>query len=281
LYRGLKIAVAVAAFNEEGFVREVVSTIPSYVDRIYVVDDASTDTTADILAQLNDPRLRVLTHEENRGVGAANATAFQAALTEGAAIVATLAGDGQMDPSILHEFLDPIVEGHAEYTKGDRFSNPDNRCGMPRHRVLGTHVLNWLTRIASGYRHIDDAQGGYTALAASILRDLDYDRLAKSRYAYENEVLVQLHVAGARVISVSHPARYRGEKSSLRLAPFILHTSLVLLKGLAWRLRLEGRRKGQRQETVSLGPEATCPFIRPLQTSASITRPLIERDAHN
>ena len=241
MYRHRRIAVAIAAYNEEDFVADVVSTIPQYVDAVYVVDDASTDNTAAVLQKLTDSRLRVLTHDRNRGVGAAFTTAFQAALAEGADIVATMAGDGQMDPQILHLFLDPMVDEYAEYTKGDRFSNPIHRRGMPRHRVLGTQVLNRLTRIASGYGHIGDAQAGYTACDARVLQRMNLAELSRSGYAFENLILIQLHAIRARVLNISHPARYGKEQSSLRLLPFIVHASLVLTHGFLWRLITEAR----------------------------------------
>ncbi|MFW6103138.1 MAG: glycosyltransferase family 2 protein [Chloroflexota bacterium] len=277
MYRRKRIAVAVPAYNEEGFVADVVSTIPSYVDAIYVVDDASTDNTATVLGQLTDSRLTVLTHDRNRGVGAAFATAFRAALDEGADIVATMAGDGQMDPQILHLFLDPIIDGSADCTKGDRFSNPIHKQGMPRHRVIGTHVLNQLTRIASGYGHIADAQGGYTACNAYVLRQLGMLQLSRSGYAFENLFLIQLRTVRARVLNIPHPARYGNEQSTLRLLPFIVRTSLVLLQGLAGRLVTEAR-AGVQQVTTPVLNDPLCPgHYPPVAHAAAIRTTLPER----
>jgi glycosyltransferase involved in cell wall biosynthesis len=239
MYGGKRIGVAVAAFNEEAFVGEVIATMPDFVDRIYVVDDASTDSTAKVLGRLEHPRLRVIRHSRNGGVGAANASAFVAALIDGMDVVATMAGDGQMDPNILHMFLDPIVNGCADYTKGDRLTNPDHRRGMPAHRVLGTFILNLATRTASGYGHVRDAQGGYTAIHSAVLNDLDMIRLSRSRYAYENEILIQLHARGARMVNIPHPARYGGEKSTLHIIPFIAQVTADLLTGYIWRLHRE------------------------------------------
>ncbi len=252
MYRRTRIAVAIAAYNEQDLVADVVSTLPSYVDAIYVVDDASTDNTAMVLRQLTDSRLTVLTHDRNRGVGAAFTTAFRAALDENADIVATMAGDGQMDPRILHLFLDPIVDGKADCTKGDRFSNPVHRQGMPRHRVFGTHLLNCLTRVSSGYRHIADAQDGYTACNACALRQLDLPELSRSGYAFENLFLIQLRAVRARVLNVPHPARYGNEQSTLRLLPFIVRTSVVLLQGFVGRLVTGARADIQRGATATL-----------------------------
>lgn len=237
LYKGKRIGVVVPAYNEERFIAQVVLTVPEFVDRIYAVDDASTDGTGAVLRRLERSvaRLRVITHETNKGVGGAIVSGHKAALAEGMDVVAVMAGDGQMDPAILHRIIDPVVEGRADFAKGDRLSVREHRRGMSAWRCFGNFILTYLTRIASGYWHVVDPQNGYTAISREFLQRLDLDGLEKG-FAFENDVLVKLNVLGARVVDVPHPARYGKERSKIRYGSYIVNTSWALLKLFLWRL---------------------------------------------
>ena len=101
MLEGQSIAVVVPAHNEEGLITATLQGIPSFVDRIYVVDDASTDATAERARSVDDPRVEVIVHPENRGVGAAIVTGYKRALAERMDATAVMAGDNQMDPDEL------------------------------------------------------------------------------------------------------------------------------------------------------------------------------------
>ncbi|HEY9247224.1 MAG TPA: glycosyltransferase family 2 protein, partial [Candidatus Methanoperedens sp.] len=118
--KGRNISVVVPAYNEELLIEETIRGIPEYVKRIYVIDDGSTDRTPDILKGITDTRVVSVRHERNRGVGAAIVTGYKLALEDGVDIVAVMAGDNQMDPEQLPRLLKPIIEGRADYTKGNR-----------------------------------------------------------------------------------------------------------------------------------------------------------------
>ncbi|HGE70738.1 TPA: glycosyltransferase family 2 protein [Candidatus Poribacteria bacterium] len=237
MYKNKKIGVVIPAYNEEKFIGCVIKTIPQFVDRIYVVNDASTDSTLGIALEMSkrDGRVAVINRQIRGGVGAAIASGHIRALKEEMDIVAVMAGDGQMDPAILSKIIDPVAEGRAEYAKGDRISNPENRKGMPKWRLFGNLILTLLTRFVSGYWDVSDPQNGYTALSTSALRKLDLGNIEKG-FAFENDMLVKLNVVGARVVDVPHPAIYRGQNSKIRYYHFILSTSWVLLKDLIWRI---------------------------------------------
>lgn len=235
MYRDKKIGVVTAAFNEERFIREVVETTPPFVDRIYVTNDASTDSTGDILGCMNDRRLVVITHSKRMGAGAATLSGYKKACEEKIDVVAVMAGDGQMDPALLDKIVDPVVEGKADYSKGDRLSIGKNLKGMPAWRALGNFILTYLTKIASGYWHIVDPQNGYTAISREVLEKIDLDKIAKG-YCFENSLLVKLNVLNARVVNVPIPARYRGEKSKIKYPSFIVNTSWLLVRDFLWRI---------------------------------------------
>jgi len=246
MYKGNKIAVVVPAYNEEKFIASVITTIPDFVDKIYVVNDASTDNTLEIVSRLagENTKLTIINREKRGGVGAAIISGHKEALKDNIDAVAIMAGDGQMEPSLLHKILNPIVEGKADYAKGDRLSTPQYKRGMTAWRAFGNFLLTHLTRIASGYHHISDPQDGYTAISTKTLQKLDLDRIEEG-FAFENDMLVKLNIIGARVIDIPHPAVYRGQRSKIKYPRFIVKTSWLLLKDFLWRLKVKYLTRGE------------------------------------
>jgi glycosyltransferase involved in cell wall biosynthesis len=231
---GARVAVVVPAHDEARFVGRVIGRMPAFVDRVLVVDDASTDGTAEACRAAGDPRVRLVRHERNLGVGAAIATGYREARRAGADVVAVMAGDDQMHPDDLERLLLPVVRGEVGYTKGDRLHHPDAARVMPWARRLGTLVLGWLTRLALGARSLSDSQCGYTAISARAIGELDLDRLWP-RFGYPNDLLGQLASAGVSFADVVVRPVYQGERSELgaRHVPIILW----LIARTAWRTR--------------------------------------------
>ncbi len=244
MYKDKKIGVVVPAYNEEKFIAGVLNGVPALVDRIYAVNDASTDNTLAIIKDVakRNNRVVLIDRKKNGGVGASIISGHKRALQDDIDVIAIMAGDGQMDPEILKAMLQPVVEGKADYAKGNRLSKKEHRQEMPLFRRFGNFLLTALTRIASGYWHISDPQNGYTAISRVILRKLDLDRIVTG-FAFENDMLVKLNVAGARVVDIPHAAVYRGQKSKIRYSKFILHTSWVLLKDFFWRVWMKTTRR--------------------------------------
>jgi glycosyltransferase involved in cell wall biosynthesis len=236
MYRGRSIGVIVPAFNEEMLISKVIETMPDYIDKIYVIDDGSTDKTFVTVTRFsNDPRLKVTRHLNNKGVGAAIITGYKHAINDEMDIVAVMAGDNQMDPMQLYKLLDPLVECTADYSKGDRLSIPELTKGMSRWRKFGNTILTKLTRISSGYWNIQDPQNGFTAISQEALNRLDLDKVYP-RYGYCNDLLAKLNVLNARVKDVQIPARYGQEKSKIKYENYIRKVSFLLLKNFFWRI---------------------------------------------
>lgn len=235
VYRGRRIGVAVPAYNECLLIGDTLKTMPDFVDRIYVVDDASTDNTFELVKAMVDCRIIALHHEVNGGVGAAVVTAYKQALSEEMDITAVMAGDNQMDPAYLPHLIDPIVEGIADFTKGDRLANRNLRTGMSPWRLLGNIILTHLTRIASGYWRIRDPQNGYVAISRRALSFLDLDSVYRG-FAFENDLLVKLNVQYVNVVNVPIPARYGRETSKIKYGPFIVKTAAYLMRAFIWRI---------------------------------------------
>jgi glycosyltransferase involved in cell wall biosynthesis len=215
---GHEIVVVVPAFEEAPRIGRVIGTMPPFVDRIVVVDDASHDATADAARRAGDARVEVVVHGENRGVGAAIVTGYRRTLdvvSDPRAAIAVMAGDGQMHPDDLASLVGPIVHGEADYAKGDRFAWSDAARAMPLQRRVGGRVFSWLTTHAIGVA-ISDSQCGYTALSRAACARLDLDTLWPG-YGYPNDLLSQLALRGMRIAHVPVRAVYADEISRLRL----------------------------------------------------------------
>ena len=236
---GKRVAVVVPAHDEEKLIETTLRGVPAFVDRIYVVDDASRDATSERARALAvaDGRLEVISHERNQGVGGAIVSGYRRALEERIDVTCVMAADNQMDPADLEAIAGPVARGEVEYAKANRLVSGQAWLLIPRHRYLGNAVLSLLTKIASGYWHVADSQSGYTALALRTLEQLELDRLYRG-YGFPNDVLVHLNVWKARVRDVpSRPVYGVGERSGIRLRKVIPRISWLLLKGFFWRLR--------------------------------------------
>jgi len=154
LFEGAKIGVVVPCYNEEVLIAQVIETMPDFVDRIYVVDDRSTDNTVNTVQRFveqSPERVKLIQHKENQGVGGAIATGYKAALAEQIDVAAVMAGDAQMDPADLSALVQPVVRDECDYAKGNRLFTGDAWRIIPRVRYLGNSVISLLTKIASGY----------------------------------------------------------------------------------------------------------------------------------
>lgn len=238
MYKNHRIGVVIPAHNEELFIGEVIDTLPDFIDKIIVTDDGSTDRTSNILAEITNQKLIVITHERNRGSGAAIISGYKKACEIDVDVIATMDGDGQMDPAILNNILDPVVEERADYAKGNRLSTSEDRQAMPKFRCFGNYILTFLTRVASGYWGINDPQCGYTAISSLMLQKLDLHRLHEG-WPFLNDMLIKLHVLGARVTCIPIRAQYGKERSHIKYPNFIANTSWLLLSGYLWRIRSE------------------------------------------
>jgi glycosyltransferase involved in cell wall biosynthesis len=234
---GKTVAVVIPAYDEEALVGATIAGVPGFVDRIIVVDDCSTDGTAAAVEALQDPRVDLVRHERNAGVGAAIVTGYKRARDQGIDVTAVMAADNQMDPDDLETLVAPVARGEVDYAKANRLFTGQAWQLIPRYRYLGNAVLSLLTKIASGYWHVADSQTGYTAISRQYLELLDLDRIYQ-RYGFPNDMLVHLNVWNARVRDYpSRPIYNVGERSGIRLRKVVPRISWLLVKGFFWRMR--------------------------------------------
>ena len=237
MLEGKTVAVVVPAHDEEALVGTTLGGIPAFVDRVIVVDDGSSDATAERARSFGDERVEVIEHERNRGVGAAIVTGYRRALELHADVVCVMAADNQMDPADLVTLVQPVARGELDYAKANRLFTGQAWDLIPRTRYLGNAVLSLLTKVASGYWHVADSQSGYTAIAAPMLAQLDLDRVYAG-YGFPNDLLVHLNVWNARVRDFqSRPVYGVGERSGIRYRRVVPRISWLLLRGFFWRLR--------------------------------------------
>ncbi|MBN2248046.1 MAG: glycosyltransferase family 2 protein [Coriobacteriia bacterium] len=239
MYRDMSVGVVVPCHNEARLIGSVIDTMPDYVDRIIVVDDVSSDDTAAIVgsyAERMPEKVRLIRHDRNGGVGAAIVTGYKAAVEEGLAMTAVMAGDAQMDPGDLASLLDPIVEGRCDYSKGNRLFTGDAWRVIPKVRYLGNSALSLMTKIASGYWHVADSQTGYCVATHEALATIDLDGLYP-RYGFPNDMLVQLNIYNFRVLDIPvQPVYDVGEKSGIRLWKVIPTLSWLLFRRFWFRM---------------------------------------------
>jgi len=235
-----KIAVVVPAYNESALIGRVIQTMPAYVDRIYVVDDKSRDNTVakvkNHIKRKDRKGVTLIRLEKNSGVGAAIVHGYRQASMDGMHVVAVMAGDAQMDPEDLGHILDPVINGKADYVKGNRLFTGEAWKIIPKHRYLGNAFLSLLTKISSGYWHLSDSQTGFTAISAETIRLLPLERLYP-RYGYPNHILAMLNVYNQRVEDMPvRPVYNVGERSGIKLWRVIPSLSWLLFKNFIWRM---------------------------------------------
>jgi glycosyltransferase involved in cell wall biosynthesis len=209
---GSRVAVIVPAYREERLIARMLARVPSFVDAVYVVDDASPDDTLAAVRRVADPRIQPLLHARNRGVGAAIVTGYRRALADGHDVLCVMAGDDQMHPDDLEPLVRAVQAG-ADYAKGNRFAHAE-AARMPLARRLGGELLSALTRLTSGL-DVSDSQCGFTALSAPAARRLPLDALWP-RYGYPNDLLLLLARERLSVVEVPVRPVYADEASGLR-----------------------------------------------------------------
>lgn len=236
MYKGLTVAVVVPAYNEEKLIARTITTMPALVDRIFVVDDASTDATAERVRDVGDDRVELVTHARNTGVGGAILDGHKRAIETGADVSVVMAGDAQMDPARLPDLLDPIAEDGCEFTKANRFFDFGSYEGMPKARIAGNILVSFLAKMATGYWHLFDPLNGYTATRSTALQRLPLDDIAQD-YSFEVDYLVRLNILSVRARDLPVPAVYGEEVSRIKLPRASVGLVWEMFKGF-WRRML-------------------------------------------
>jgi len=235
-HKRARIAVVIPCYRVVSHILDVLSRIGPEVERIYCVDDACPEGSGSFIAKhCDDPRVQVLCHAHNEGVGAACITGFKQALADGADVIVKIDGDGQMDPAFLPRIVAPILAGRADYSKGNRFINLETIHSMPFVRVFGNAALSFIAKLSSGYWNIFDPTNGYVAIHAAVLRELALHKL-HHRFFFESDLLFRLNTVGAVVEDVPMTAKYADERSNLSVLRVLLPFLLLHLRNAVKRI---------------------------------------------
>ncbi|TYT75827.1 glycosyltransferase family 2 protein [Desulfobotulus mexicanus] len=239
MYKDKTIGVVIPAHNEETQIGKVIETMPDFVDHIIIVDDCSTDNTTQVIRQYQDKssHITLISHETNKGVGGAMATAYKCARDMNLDIAVRMDGDGQMDPEDMPALLDPLASGQADYSKGNRLFTGEAYKKIPKVRYFGNAFLSLFTKIASGYWHVADSQSGYTAINHKALKTIDWDQMYPW-YGQPNDVLVRLNVNELKVCDVPVTPVYGvGEKSGMKIRKVVFTIGWLLIRLFFWRMK--------------------------------------------
>ncbi|NCB85575.1 MAG: glycosyltransferase family 2 protein [Bacteroidia bacterium] len=216
-----KIAVIIPCYKVSNYISDVLSLIGPEVDRIYIVDDSCPEKTANIVEKyFQEDRITVIRHERNQGVGGAVISGYKAAIDDEMEILVKIDGDGQMDPRLVLNFIIPIANGEADYTKGNRFFDLEELRSMPKMRLFGNAVLSLMSKLSSGYWNLFDPTNGYTAIHVDVARHLSFDKISRG-YFFETDMLFRLNLLRAVVVDVPMVALYGEEVSNLKISKIV------------------------------------------------------------
>ncbi len=240
MYQHKQIALVIPAYNESKLIKPTLENVPDVVDKVFVIDDASTDNMADVVKERmkHDDRIELIQHEKNYGPGQGIIAGYKASSKQGYDFTVVVGGDYQMPLNEIETFLKPLIENKADYTKGNRFMLNGNAFDdMPRLRLVANTMISMLTKIASGLYKIFDVVDGYTAITKQAIDAINWDKAWKS-YGYPMDFLIRLSAHGLRVMDVPRKAIYiQGERQSqIKGLKYAIKVSPMLLRGFFWRL---------------------------------------------
>jgi len=222
LQRRPKIVAAIPCFNEARYIGSVVLKAKKFVDSIIVIDDGSTDATAEIAAEAG---AAIHQHGQNRGYGAAIRSAFAKGRQLDADVLVILDGDGQHNPSDIPNLVKPVVEGEADVVVGSRFLGEGKR--PPFYRRAGQRVLTAATNLGSR-QALSDSQSGFRAYSSKALKELN---LAERGMSISSEIQFAIGKSGLRVAEVPIDVSYRdkAKRSPLGHGLSVLSRLVVLM----------------------------------------------------
>ena len=226
-----KVIAGIPAYNVAGYVSGVIRKARKYVSEVIVVDDGSTDSTAQVSRATG---ALVISHGVNRGYGEAVKSCFEVGRVGGADVLVTLDGDGQHNADEIQKVVAPIINKEADIVIGSRFLN--NRLKIPRYRRFGIKVITFLFNFGAKVK-IHDTQSGFRAYSKQALNVIS---VTETGMSISVETLIKARAAGLEIREVAISCLYHPDGSTKNP---VIHGLGVALSVI--RLRLKGLTNGQ------------------------------------
>lgn len=193
-----KVAILLPAYNEEVAIASMILLSSRYADEVIVIDDGSTDRTAEVSELAG---ATVLRHSTNQGKGVALKTGFTYA--KNFDIIVTIDADGQHNPSEIPSLIKPIEDGQADLVNGSRYINGKDT-STPKYRRVGQTVLDTATNMASGVK-LTDSQSGFRAFSSVCFKYFNFD---PEGFGIESDMLIEASNNNLRIMEVEITVRY-------------------------------------------------------------------------
>jgi glycosyltransferase involved in cell wall biosynthesis len=231
------IGLIIPCYKVKAQILKVISGIDEYIDYIYIIDDKCPEKSGEFVLNniKEDPRLKVIFNKINLGVGGAVKEGYKNGIKDNCDILVKVDGDGQMDPNLIKSLIQPIINGEADYVKGNRFYYLGNIKSMPKIRLIGNSILSFINKIVNGYWNIMDPTNGFTAIHTYSLKMLPLHKI-DNRYFFESDMLFRLGTIRAVVKDFSIKAVYADENSSLKISKILIKFPLKYLNRFFKRL---------------------------------------------
>lgn len=233
MIHGKRICVVLPAYNAEKTLRQTVDEIPrEYIDDIILVDDASSDNTAELARSLG---IHTVVHAQNLGYGGNQKTCYRQALERGADIVIMLHPDYQYTPKLLVAMGSLIAAGQYDIVLGSRIlSEGALRGGMPIYKYISNRFLTLVQNLLLR-KKLSEYHTGYRAFSREVIESLPLERNSDD-FIFDNQMLAQAIYRGYHIGEISCPTKYFPEASSINLRRSIVYGLGVLKVSLQFRL---------------------------------------------
>ena len=240
MYRGKKISLVIPAHNEERLIGPTLETVPDLIDAVFVVDDCSSDQTTSIVEEKGrgTTAFDFSSTSTTRGSDSLSLPDTLESSKQEHDVTVVVGGDNQMPMEQIGDLLDPIIDGRADYTKGNRFMMPEVGLeDMPWTRFVPNALISIMTKVASGYYKVYDVVDGFTAITKRAIELINWNKAWKG-YGYPMDFLVRLNAYGLKVSDVPRRAIYlAGERQSqIKGGRYALQVAPMLVRGFFWRL---------------------------------------------
>ena len=221
------------------FIKTIHNRAESILNSLLVDEKSKCPASIIENSNINSDRIILINHKVNSCKGAGIVSGYKWCKDYGIDCIATMDGDGQMDPSELESICSPIIFENIDYSKGNRLIHRSALLVIPKIRFLGNSILSIFTKMASGYWHVSDTQTGYTAISKKALNSIRVPEIYRG-YGYPNDMLVKLNIAFCTIKEVEIKPVYNiGEKSKMNLFSVIPRISWLLFKSFFKRLWLK------------------------------------------